>query len=115
MTLDQALERIADLEAQLAWFESGLAPSDIVHVRKRFGLTDHHARILLELRKVYPRAMRPWALLDRLPNRYGHERDDSMVRVHVHRLRRLLGDGVIATVNDCYRLGEGWAERLIAA
>jgi DNA-binding response OmpR family regulator len=115
-------ERIAQLEAQVAWLRAELAldvdVDAVTRIRERLGLTHGQAVVLWAL---YRRRGRPLTRVQLSELDLGpcsrDERSPTYLRVYICRLRAQLGRGVIATVGrgearGGYVLSEGGRQLL---
>lgn len=97
----------ASLRAQLA--ARGVEPVERPPAWTR-GLTANDAALMQMLLDAYPRVVRVWDLEENLPKRdHVRERSEGVVRTHVHRVRAVLGRGVIERVHGLgYRCSEAF-------
>ena len=121
LTLPQALERIAALEADVAYwrgeYEARFVQGPDVRLAQRYGVTPQQSLILFELKAAYPRPITFWALADRLPKEKANRAGDTFfVKTQVCRIRKAMGADVIDTVrNRGYALTASGLERVITA
>lgn len=119
MNLEQASERIEALEAEVAWLKSelatGWATDGAARLWRGWKLSPQQAAIVMELRSVWPRALREWALAERLPAPIGRSelRPSNFVKVQVHRIRKIMGEDVIETLTGFgYALAPHWVAKI---
>ena len=103
-------DRIADLEARIAYLESELGlviARDHVHlVRRALAVTQSHAHFLLTLYRCRPRSLTYDQLDERIPPVAGRgEAPRNTIRAFAMQIRKRLGPDVIETVGGGYRLG----------
>ena len=114
MTLPEALERIADLEEEVAYLkgELGMTVDDLALIRLMSrGLTAQEARLLLALARVHPRPLSACYLREYLPASKGRKDDpdsppNNYASVLVCNIRRKLGPVVANVYGVGYRLTE---------
>lgn len=102
-------DRIADLEARVAYLESelGLAIGlDQVHqVRRVLNVTQTHAHFLLTLYRRRGRSLSYDQLDERIPSVVGRgEAPRNTIRVFALQIRRRIGADALETVEGGYRL-----------
>lgn len=103
-------DRIADLEARVAYLESELGLTvelDQVHqVRQALNVTQTHAHFLLTLYRCHGRSLSYEQLDERIPAVVGRgEAPRNTIRVFALQIRRRLGPDVVETIEGGYRLG----------
>ena len=105
MTLDQALERIADLEAENALLreeiESRFVSAFDQRLSAKYGITRQQGEIIALLQVAYPRPLLFWALADSLPHRRSDRVHDAyFVKTQVCNIRKAMGADAIDTVRN---------------
>lgn len=121
MTLDQALERIAELEAENAYYKSEMGllrdAARVVALQTSLGIRRTQAKFLLALWGRRGRvATRDW--LTQAMYAGATDEDEplpSNIDVLVCHTRAKIGRDAIATLwGQGYALGEGWGEKIAA-
>lgn len=110
MTLEQALERIAELEGENLWLRERLRERFDANaiIGPKLGLTPGQGCILILLYEAKGRIVSRWFLDDNMPLLKNKERQgDRAVEVQIHHLRKKLGRGAIENVwGRGFRLSE---------
>lgn len=120
MTLEQAMERIEELQAEVEFWKSEAqaqtADSRLVALTDRMGLTQSQGFIVLRLLDVFPRCVQPWALAECYPGRRRTaDACESRIRVLVSKIRMTVGKGIIENRHGMgYRLGAAWEPQIRA-
>jgi hypothetical protein len=103
-----AIDRIAELEARVAWLEAQMGLSveatDVEALRRSLSLTIYQARFLLLLHVVRPRVLRPHQIVNSLGSKGARMADASLCGLMAARIRKRAGPGLL----HCAR-GLGWA------